>query len=283
MKKSTDSVGSNLSHIMTYAILIICSGICIFPFLWMVSTSFKGINEVYLFPPTIVPNVFVFENYSVGWGYADFMTYSKNTLFLAVINTVGVVFSASFVAYGFSKFKAKLSGFLYIVLLGTIMLPGQVTLIPQYIMYSGLGMVDTFWPLIIPSWLGGGVFNIFLFMQFFRTLPKDLSEAATIDGANSFQIYYKIMLPSVKPVAIAVAVMSLVYNWNDFFTPLIYLNTDSNFTIAIGLRFFQSAYGSVKIGPMMAVATLTLIPVLIIFVICQKYFIEGIKMSGIKG
>ncbi|GAB6132505.1 hypothetical protein JCM18507_16710 [Fusicatenibacter saccharivorans] len=169
------------------------------------------------------------------------------------------------------------------ILLGTMMLPSQVTLIPQYLLYYKLGMVDTFWPLIIPSWLGGGAFNIFLFIQFFRTLPKELDEAAKIDGANSWQVFTKILLPAVKPVMLAVLVMALVYNWNDFFNPLIYLNSSEKFTIAVGLQFFKGSQGNVQIGQMMAMALVSLTPVLFVFATCQKYFIQGIKMSGLKG
>ena len=205
-----------------------------------------------------------------------------NTVFIALASTIGVIITSSLVAYGFSRFKARFSGLLLTILLGTIMLPSQVTLIPQYLLYNRLGWIDTYLPLIMPAWAGGGAFNIFLFVQFFKTMPKELDEAAIVDGANSFQTYLYILLPSVKPVILAVGVMSLVYNWNDFFTPLIYLNSMEKYTIAIGLQFFQSVYGAMRVGMMMAVATLTLLPVLLIFFICQRYFIEGIKMSGLK-
>ena len=269
-------------HIVIYIILIIASFICIFPFLWMLSTSFKSTSEVFSMPPTLIPKAPTLQNYPDGWAYSDFTTFTKNSIFVTLICTLGTVLSSSFVAYGFSKFKAKLSGILTTILLGTMMLPAQVTLIPQYILYNKLGMIDTFWPLIIPAWVGGGAFNIFLFMQFFQTLPKELNEAATIDGANTFQTFTRIMIPSVKPVMMAVTVMSLVYNWNDFFNPLVYLNSQEKYTIAIGLQFFQSGYGNTQIGMMMAVAFATLLPVLIIFFICQKYFVQGIKMSGLK-
>lgn len=233
-------------------------------------------------PPTLIPIRPTLANYPAGWGYSDFTTYTKNTVFLAVFATLGTVVSSAFVAYGFARFKARLSGLLTVILLGTIMLPPQVTIVPQYMLFYKFGMIDTYWPIIIPSWLGGGAFNIFLFIQFFRTIPRELDEAAEIDGANSFQIFTKIMLPTVKPVILAVGVMSLVYHWNDFFTPLIYLSTTSKYTIAVGLQFFQSAYGNIQIGQMMAVSLVTLLPVLVTFFTFQKYFVQGIKMSGLK-
>jgi multiple sugar transport system permease protein len=248
----------------------------------MVSTSLKTMNDAFKMPPSFIPEEFAFKNYPDGWAYADFTRYTINTIITAVSATIGVIVTSSFVAYGFSRFKARFSSLLLTVLLGTMMLPSQVTLVPQYILYNKLGWVDTYFPLIIPSWLGGGAFNIFLFIQFFKSMPKELDEAAIVDGANSFQTYLYILLPSVKPVILAVGVMSLVYNWNDFFVPLIYLNSMEKFTIAIGLQFFQSVYGMMQIGMMMAVATLTVMPVLIIFFICQKYFVQGIKMSGLK-
>ncbi|GHV13167.1 ABC transporter permease [Spirochaetia bacterium] len=280
MKSYKLTKGINRTFI--YLFLLLAGACCIFPFLWMVSTSFKSMGDAFSVPPTLIPKKFIFENYPKGWGYADFNRYSINTVFIALTATIGVIITASLVAYGFSRFKSRLSGILFTVLLGTMMLPSQVTLIPQYLLYNKLNLIDTYWPLLLPSWVGGGAFNIFLFVQFFKTMPKELDEAATVDGANSFQIFIYIMLPSVKPVILAVGVMSLVYNWNDFFTPLIYLNSMPKYTIAIGLQFFQSVYGTMRIGMMMAVATLAVLPVLVIFFVCQKYFVEGIKMSGLK-
>ena len=271
-----------ISRTLLYLILISASICCITPFLWMVSTSFKSMNEAFQMPPTFIPKEWVFKNYPEGWNYADFSRYTINTVIIAITATVGVIISASLVAYGFSRFKARFSGLLFTIMLATIMLPSQVTLIPQYMLYTKLRWIDTYLPLIVPAWVGGGTFNIFLFVQFFRTMPKELDEAAIVDGANSFQTYIYILLPSVKPVILAIGVMSLVYNWNDFFHPLIYLNSMNKYTIAIGLQFFSSVYGTMRVGMMMAVATVALIPVLLIFFICQKYFIEGIKMSGLK-
>ena len=272
-----------LSRTLTYIVLILAAVICLFPFLWMISTSFKPMSDIYKMPPTLIPELGTIENFIEGWKGANFQMYFKNTAVITLLATVGTVFSSSIVAYGFARFQSRMSKFLFMVLLGTMMLPTQVTLIPQYLLFYKMGMVDTIWPLVIPSWLGGGAFNIFLFIQFFRTLPKELDEAAKIDGANSLQIFTRILLPAVKPVMLAVLVMALVFNWNDFFNPLIYLNSNEKFTIAIGLQFFKGSQGNVQVGQMMAMALFSLLPVLIVFGTCQKYFIQGIKMSGLKG
>ena len=272
-----------LSRTLTYIVLILAAAICLFPFLWMISTSFKPMSDIYKMPPTLIPEHGTIENFIEGWKGANFQMYFKNTAVITLLATVGTVFSSSIVAYGFARFQSRMSKFLFMVLLGTMMLPTQVTLIPQYLLFYKMGMVDTIWPLVIPSWLGGGAFNIFLFIQFFRTFPKELDEAAKIDGANSLQIFTRILLPAVKPVMLAVLVMALVFNWNDFFNPLIYLNSNEKFTIAIGLQFFKGSQGNVQVGQMMAMALFSLLPVLIVFGTCQKYFIQGIKMSGLKG
>ncbi len=238
-KSLSKSSSIHTGKIITYIILIVCALICIVPFLWMVSTSFKTNAEAYTFPPSIIPKHFEFENFINGWEEADFLTYTKNTVFVTLLCTLGTVVSSAFVAYGFATFKAKGSKVLFVLLMSTMMLPAQVTLIPQYLMFSKLNMVDTYLPMIIPCWLGGGAFNIFLFYQFFRSLPKELNEAAMIDGANSFQTFVKITLPSVKPVAMAVSIMSLVWNWNDFYTPLIYINSSQKFTLSVGLQLFK--------------------------------------------
>lgn len=272
-----------LSRTLTYIVLILAAVICLFPFLWMISTSFKPMSDIYKMPPTLIPEHGTIENFIEGWKGANFQMYFKNTAVITLLATVGTVFSSSIVAYGFARFQSRMSKFLFMVLLGTMMLPTQVTLIPQYLLFYKMGMVDTIWPLVIPSWLGGGAFNIFLFIQFFRTLPKELDEAAKIDGANSLQIFTRILLPAVKSVMLAVLVMALVFNWNDFFNPLIYLNSNEKFTIAIGLQFFKGSQGNVQVGQMMAMALFSLLPVLIVFGTCQKYFIQGIKMSGLKG
>lgn len=283
MKKSIHARKSHFGRLIIYLILISAAAICIAPFIWMVMTSFKSNAEALRFPPTILPQKLILTNYSAGWAKADFTLFTRNSVILVLASTIGVVFSSALVGYGFARFKARGSSIWYVLMLSTMMLPSQVTLIPQYLLFSKMKFVDTYWPLIIPSWLGGGAFNIFLYTQFFKALPMELNEAAKIDGANSFQTFWLIMLPTIKPVALCVGVMALVYNWNDFFMPLVYLNSTQNYTIAIGLQFLNSSQGNTaKIGIMMAVSVITMLPVLVIFFLAQKYFIQGIKISGLK-
>jgi multiple sugar transport system permease protein len=272
----------NIGITVTYIILILSAVICIVPFIWMILTSFKTNAEALRFPPTIFPKKIVLSNYVKGWAQADFSLFTKNTTILALICTTGTVISSALVGYGFAQYNVRGSKFLYIVLLATMMLPAQVTLVPQYLLYSKFKMLDSYWPIIIPALLGGGAYNIFLYQQFFKSMPKELCEAAKIDGANSFQVFSLILFPTVKPVALCVGVMALVYNWNDFYTPLIYLNSTQKYTISIGLQFLNSTQGTAKIGMMMAVAVVTMLPVLIIFFAAQKYFVEGIKITGMK-
>lgn len=269
--------------IFGYIVLTIIALIFIFPFLWMIATSLKLPTEVYTIPPKLLPETITFENFIEGWQYADFTRYTWNTIVVTTLAVLGTVISSSFVAYGFARFKSRYSTLLFTIVLGTMMLPDQVLLIPTYILFSKIGWLDTLKPLIIPSYFGGGAFNIFLLRQFFKTIPKELDEAAYIDGANSFQIYYKILLPQIKPALTTIAVLSIAYHWNDFLNPLIYLNSEENFTLAIGLKFFENSYGSTQIQMLMAVSLIAVIPLIILFIIAQKYFVEGITMSGLKG
>ena len=278
-KKTSDGI----RHGLSYVVLSMMAFIFVFPFLWMLSTAFKIPSEAFTLPPKLLPKTYTLDNFTQGWQYADFTQYTWNTLTVTLLATLGTVLSASFVAYGFARFKSRYNNLLFTVVLATMMLPSQVTLIPTYLLFTKLSWLDTLKPLIVPSFFGGGAFNIFLLRQFFRTIPKDLDEAAYMDGANAFQIYYKILLPAIKPALISVALMSVTFHWNDYMSPLIYLNSDQNFTLAIGLQFFQNSFGSSQIQMLMAVSLITVIPVLLLFFVGQKYFVQGITMTGIKG
>lgn len=282
-KPKNKNFGETMRRVVNYLLLVGLALAFAFPFLWMIATSLKEPSEVYVLPPKLIPSKITFDNFIEGWQYADFTRYTWNTVIVTTLAVLGTVFSAAIVAYGFARFRSRLSEFLFAIVLGTMMLPNQILLIPTYILFSKIGWIDTLLPLIVPSFFGGGAFNIFLLRQFFKTIPKELDQAATIDGANSFQIFYKIMLPAVRPALITVAVLSIAFHWNDFLNPLIYLNSDQNFTLAIGLQFFQNSYGSTQIQMLMAVSLITVVPLLVLFLVGQKYFVQGITMSGIKG
>lgn len=273
----------DIKRFFSYILLGGLTIIFVFPFLWMVSTAFKLPSEAYKIPPQLIPNTVTLNNFAKGWQYANFSQYTVNTVIVTFVATFGAVLSSSLVAYGFARFKSRFNNLLFTVILATMMLPSQVTLIPTYLLFTKLGWLDTFLPLIVPSYLGGGAFNIFLLRQFFKTIPLELDQAAKIDGANSLQIFFQILLPVVKPALMAISVMSIAYHWNDFFSPLIYLSSDEKFTLAIGLQFFQNAYGSTEVQMLMAVSLITIIPILVLFFSAQRYFVQGITMTGIKG
>ena len=244
-----------MARILTYFVLVIAAVICLFPFIWMVSTSFKPMSDIYSMPPTLIPKQSTLENFVEGWKGANFQLYFKNTAVITFLATVGTVLSSSVVAYGFARFQSRLSKILFMVLLGTMMLPTQVTLIPQYLLYYKLGMVDTIWPLIIPSWLGGGAFNIFLFIQFFRTLPKELDEAAKIDGANGFQILLRITLPMIKSTMATTFVIVTLSTLGAF--GLVFAMTGGGpaiMTTTLSIFMYQKAFIAYQIGYGMAIA-----------------------------
>lgn len=267
----------------SYFLLIALSAVFLIPFFWMLSTAFKTPDQIYKIPLIWIPRPATLDNIINGWKFVDFTRYTFNTIFITVVGTLGTVFSSSLVAYGFARFKSRFSEPLFLIVLATLMLPAQVTLIPAYMMYSRLHFVDTYLPLLLPSWLGGGAFNIFLLRQFFRGIPHELDEAAMIDGCGSFRIFTRILLPAIKPALTSVGIMALIGNWNDFLGPLIYLNSETKYTISIGLQYFNNSYGTGKVNLLMAVSVVTVIPLIILFFCAQKYFVQGITVSGIKG
>jgi multiple sugar transport system permease protein len=222
------------------------------------------------------------ENYPRAWTAKPFSLYTFNSAFIAVACILGQVLSASLVAFGFARLRFPGRGPLFLVVLSTMMLPSQVTMIPHYLIYRSFGWIDTFLPLIVPSFLGGGAFYIFLFRQFFMTLPRELDESARLDGASWFRVYWNILMPLCRPIVATIAVFSFIAHWNEFMGPLIYLNSPEKMTLALGLRTFQSAYTS-YLHLLMAAATLALIPVLVLFFFAQKQFVKSIVLSGLKG
>ena len=233
-------------------------------------------------PPIWIPAPFVWENYPEAFQAVPFDKYFWNTAQIVVFATLGTLLTASMAAYAFARLRFPYREQLFLLVLSTIMLPSIVTLIPTFIVFRWLKWINTLLPLIVPLWMGGGAFNIFLFRQFFMTIPYDLDEAARIDGASSYRIYWSVILPLSKPVVATIAVFSFIHHWNDFFQPLVYLQNPQKWTMAIGLLGFKDLY-STSWNLMMAASTAMLLPLLVLFFFAQRYFVGGIQMSGLAG
>lgn len=273
-----------------YVVVAAGSLVSMFPFVWTFLSSGKEPNELYRLPPTWWPVAPRFaQNYAEVMRQVPFGQWLLNTAIVTVLALVGTVISATVVAYSFSRFRYPGRDLFFFITLGTLMIPGEVVLIPSYLLFKNLGWLDTFAPLIVPSWLGGGAFNIFLMRQFMLGIPFDLDEAAKIDGASSFRVLWQIIVPLCKPALATMAALGFIGHWNSFLGPLIYLNDPMKYTVAVGLRYFQSgvAQGSAVSRPqdhlLMAASLMMALPCLILFFVAQKYFVRGIVMTGIKG
>lgn len=275
---------------LLYLIVLIGSVVSMFPFVWTVLSSGKEVSELYRYPPTLWPETIRFvENYQEVWAQVPFGQWLLNTAYVTVMALIGTVLSASIVAYSFARFRYPGRELFFMITLSTLMLPVEVTLIPTYLLFKNLGWLDTFNPLIVPSWFGGGAFNIFLMRQFIMSIPFDLDEAAKIDGASSFRVFWQIIAPLCKPALATMATLGFIGHWNSFLGPLVFLNSPEKYLVAVGLRYFQSgvAQGAAVARPqdhlLMAAALMVALPCLILFFAAQKYFVQGIVMSGIKG
>jgi ABC-type glycerol-3-phosphate transport system permease component len=274
--------GDRAWRLMIWALLVIGAIIMALPFIWLVSSSLKEERQIFQFPPSWIPNPVRWENYTDALTYKPFNIYLMNTMIIVVLNMIAIVGSASLCAYGFAPIKFPGRDFWFSIVLATMMVPYFVLMIPQFIIFSRLGWVDTFLPLTVPFFFGGGAFNIFLLRQFFRTLPNELSDAARIDGCNELQIYARIIMPLAKPALATVAIFTFLFSWNDFIGPLLYLSSPEHFTVAIGLATFRSVMRT-RWDLLMAASTAMIIPVVLLFFFAQRYFIQGIVMSGLKG
>lgn len=267
-----------------YVILILCSIGLFIPFLWLISTSLKSQQEIFAYPPVWIPQKLQWSNYYAAVTMIPFFRYLWNTIYFTVFSIFGSVFTAAICAYGFAKIKGVGRDFLFSLLLSTMMLPGQVTMLPIFVLFQKLGWINTYLPLIVPAYFGGGAFSIFLLRQFFRTIPTDLEEAASIDGCSRIGIFFRIILPLSQPALLTLVIFGFMGCWNSFMGPLIYLSDMDKFPLALGLTFFSSMYATkTPWGPLMAASFLMIIPMLLLFFFCQRYFIEGIvTTSGLK-
>jgi multiple sugar transport system permease protein len=279
---------ANGEHLWRALVLaVLCAGACLMllPFLWLLTSSLKTQLAVFRYPPQWIPAPPQFQNYVEAWTAKPFGTYLKNTVFVLVLNEIAILGSASLCAYGFARIDFPGKDFWFGVVLSTMMLPGVVLMIPTFVIFSRIGWVNTFRPLIVPAFFGGGAFNIFLLRQFFRSLPTELADAARVDGCSEFGIYSRIMLPLAKPALATVAVFTFIGTWNDYMGPLLYLSKDPNkYTVALGLATFRNAFlGRTRWDLLMAASTMMILPIILIFFVAQRYFIQGIAITGLKG
>jgi multiple sugar transport system permease protein len=286
--RTTDMSRFSFGRLVLYVVILSLCVLFGFPLFWTLSSSLKTPAEMFAFPPPLLPAVPQWDNYLqvLVIPRIPVIRWALNSTIISVLGTVGTVMTASLVAYSFARFEYRGRNTLFMITLATMMLPAQVTLIPQFVLFHRLGWINTLLPLWVPLFFGGGAFAIFLMRQFFLSLPRDLDEAALIDGASYFRIFWNILLPLCKPVLATLAIITIIAQWGDFLGPLIYLNSPEKFTVSVGLQFFN-ATPEVGGEPMqhllMAACILSMIPVVAIFFLGQRFFVQGIVMSGIKG
>ncbi len=269
-------------QLLVHLILIGITLASMLPLLYMISTSLKTTGREFAFPVEWIPNPIVWNNYVTAMTQVPTLVFFRNTMIVTLLTLVGDLVTSSLVAYGFARARFPGRDFLFILVLSGLMLPYMVTLIPQFVLFRNLGWVNTLLPLIVPAFFGGSPFYIFLLRQFFKGLPTELEDAAMIDGAGFFRIWWTIALPLARPALATVAILSILHHWNDFTGPLVYLNTQDNWTLALGIRLFRDQY-QLNFNLMMAYAVLMTLPVFTVFFIFQKYFIQGITLSGMGG
>lgn len=282
--------GKKLSNIIIHIVVIIATVVWLLPVFWLVRSSFMDMGSMFQNPPIWIPKKWHFENYKNALTALPFVKYFFNTMKIVIFSVLGILISCSLSAYGLTRVKWKYRDRVFTILMSTMILPYFTTLIPNFIIWKHLNLINTYVPMILPSWFcmglssvyGGGMFNIFLLRQFMRTIPKELDEAAFVDGASHFNIFLKIILPLCKPSLTCVGLFTFLNSWNDLINPLIYLNSDQKYTIQLGLRTFIG-YFNAEWHLMMAAACAAIIPVLLVFLFGQKYFVEGIATTGLKG
>ena len=282
----------SIGNATTILLLVFFSLFVLIPLAYMLSTSLKTEAQLFVWPMQWIPEPIAWENYVEAFNQlgriAPGLTFWRilaNTLFITLLAMTAELIAVTVVAYGFARFRFPGRDVLFIIMLATMMMPWITTLIPTFLIWRTLKLIDTYDPLVLRIWLGGGAWAVFLLRQFYLTIPREMEEAAIIDGANTFQIYYKIMLPLIKPALLALAVLIFQGNWNNFLGPLIYLNTTVMFPLVVALRFFQESISkeAPKWHYMMAMSTVMALPILILFFVAQRYFIEGLTVGAVKG
>lgn len=269
-----------LGPAIRYIVLMAGATLVMIPFIWMVSSSLKAPGRVLTYPPEWIPDPLNWQNYTELFTLAPFGRYILNTGIITVLNITGQLLSSSLVAFGFARMRFPGRDVLFVLMISTLLLPAEVTIVPQFMLFTELGWRDTFLPLIVPAFFGGPVY-IFLLRQFFRTIPGELADAARLDGANSFRIYWQIWLPLSRPALATVAIFTFLASWNEYLGPLIYLTSQEKYTISIGLAAFRGFYDA-QWHYIMAGTVLSVIPCILVFIVAQRYFVQGIVLTGMQ-
>lgn len=270
-----------IKKILAYILLTIGALTMIIPFLWMISTALKEPGQIFCMPPQWIPRPIVWSNFNRAWAALPFDFFTINSFRISIFATIGTLISCSWAAYTFARLSFPGKDVLFAIILATMMIPGQITMIPVFIIMKTLGWYDTHLPLWVPHFFGSA-FGTFLLRQFFISLPAELDDAAKIDGCNPFQIYWKIFLPLSKPALATLGVLTFLSSWNNLLGPVIYLRTIEKFTLMIGLSFFQGQYVT-DFSLLMSGTLISLLPIIFLYIVAQKYFVQGIALTGIKG
>ena len=274
--------GPILHKVFVYTCLLVGTVVIMIPFFWMITTSLKKSGTEFTFPIEWLPNPPRWKNYVDGWTVLPFNRWALNSVRISALAIAGSVISSAIVGFGFGRIRFPGRDALFLLVLATMMLPFPSVIVPLFLLFKRIGWIDTILPLTVPTFFGANAFFIFLLRQFFRTLPLDLDDAARVDGCNTFQVFLRICLPLIRPALGIIFVFSFMHNWNDFLGPLIFLSHTTKYTLALGLRYFQSQY-RVEWALMMAVSLIILTPNIVLFFLAQKYYIQGIVVSGVKG
>ncbi len=277
-KKRNEKIGRGI----VYLLLVLISIVSIVPLYWMFRSALMSNAEIFIFPPRIFPDAPQWDNFIKAFQAFDAVKYFGNTLKIVIPCVIGTVLTSAMCGYALARLKFPGKKFWFISIIGAMILPNHAVLIPMYLTYSRLGLVDTYWPFWLGAWFGGGAANIFLMRQFMLTIPKDYDEAAIVDGANRMQIFFRILFPMLTPILITVGVFAFMNYWNDFFNPLLYLHSENKYTLALGLLTLSGSYAS-KWNYIMAASLTMVVPAIVIFGIGQRYFVEGIALTGVKG
>lgn len=272
-------------RVLVYAVLVAGVIPTVLPFIWLVRSALMDNNQMFIAPPEWIPNPFEWSNFSGALTAQPFARYFLNTMIIEVFTVTGTLLTCSIAAFSFSRLRWRGRNVVFGILLSGLMLPQAVLLVPTFLMWDAVQAINTYYPLIVPAWLGGaggGIFNVFLLRQFFLTIPYELDEAAYIDGASPWRVFWQVIVPLSKPALMVVGIFTFIRTWNEFLDPLIYLNDSSKFTLALGLASFQGTYNA-QWGYLMAAATATILPIILLFFFAQRYLIEGVTLTGVKG